>query len=188
LLLRWFCEKLQSLEPTLLVAPSLESDQNENVTQSPPSRGSFPCEISSQAANEVASSSSHFDLTFGKFDHQTKTKLYHLYQNILLKFETQTKKKLFKSARQFSQLSVANSRANSVENSGESKFVKHPGSKTRIKRFQKTLRWNELRNEIRRAIAHSDTEQDLLILLASLDKNSFIHNFLIFLFKPLKHF
>jgi len=156
LLLRWFCEKLQSLEPTLLVAPSLESDQNENVTQLPPSRGSFPCEISSQAANEVGSSSSHFDLTFGKFDHQTKTKLYHLYQNILLKFETQTKKKLFKSARQFSQLSVANSRANSVENSGESKFVKHPGSKTRIKRFQKTSRWHELRNEIRRAIAHSD--------------------------------
>ena len=140
LLLRWFCEKLQYIEP------SLKSDPPEKVVQ-------FPNPV--VVLSGQAPSQDQFDFTFSKFDLETRTKLYQLYQNILLKFERKTRKNLFKSSENLK-------RVKSSANSGSGGSVK-PGSKNHIKVFQKTSRWHELIKQIRVLIEEKGLFQSKLI-------------------------
>ena len=79
LLLRWFCEKLQHIEPSLAGNPQEKVLHSQvNTTE----LGAM--QETRTGTGQVAAD--QFDLTFTKFDRETKTKLYQLYQNILLKF------------------------------------------------------------------------------------------------------
>ena len=153
LLLRWFCEKLQHLEP------SLASDSQEKFSQ---------FDISLNSLDQC-------DLIFAKFDNQTKTKLSQLYENMVVKLQNQTKKRRISpvhrlvSAQQVSQQSFYRNslEQNSIktendrnvpENEKKSERFMHSRRKLDLKRhikvFQKTSRWTELIAQIRVVIGN----------------------------------